>query len=60
MPQTLDERVVILNIDDKSLAEYGGNRPEFQKHAAGNGHFNLISDFDGIARRVPCWSNPPD
>ncbi len=32
---------------------YGGNLPEFQKNAAGGGHFNPIVDFDGIVRRVP-------
>jgi len=32
---------------------YGGNLPEFQKNAAGGGHFNPLLDFDGIVRRVP-------
>jgi len=32
---------------------FGGNRPEFQKNAAGGGHFNPWLDFDGIVRRVP-------
>jgi adenylate cyclase len=32
---------------------YGGNLPEFQKNAAGGGHFNPLTDFDGIVRRVP-------
>ena len=32
---------------------YGGNLPEFQKAAAGAGHFNPLVDFDGISRRVP-------
>lgn len=32
---------------------FGGNLPEFQKNAAGAGHFNPIVDFDGIVRRVP-------
>ena len=32
---------------------YGGNLPEFQKAAAGAGHFNPFVDFDGIVRRVP-------
>ena len=32
---------------------FGGNLPEFQKVAAGAGHFNPLIDSDGIARRVP-------
>ena len=33
---------------------YGGNLPEFQKAAAGAGHFNpLVDPNDGISRRVP-------
>lgn len=32
---------------------HGGNLPEFQKAAAGAGHFNPLVDFDGITRRVP-------
>jgi adenylate cyclase len=32
---------------------YGGNLPEFQKAAAGAGHFNPLVDGDGISRRVP-------
>ncbi|MGE5468651.1 MAG: CHASE2 domain-containing protein, partial [Ignavibacteria bacterium] len=32
---------------------YGANLPEFQRAAAGAGHFNPLVDFDGIARRVP-------
>ncbi|HLA36131.1 MAG TPA: CHASE2 domain-containing protein, partial [Rhodocyclaceae bacterium] len=32
---------------------HGGNLPEFQKAAAGGGHFNPLVDFDGISRRVP-------
>jgi adenylate cyclase len=32
---------------------YGGNLPEFQKAAAGGGHFNPLVDSDGISRRVP-------
>ena len=36
-----------------SWASYGGNLPQFQKNAAGAGHFNPLVDFDGVARRVP-------
>lgn len=32
---------------------FGGNLPEFQKAAAGAGHFNPLVDIDGISRRVP-------
>ena len=32
---------------------FGGNLPEFQKAAAGGGHFNPLVDNDGISRRVP-------
>ena len=32
---------------------YGGNLPEFQKAAAGGGHFNPLVDLDGTSRRVP-------
>jgi adenylate cyclase len=32
---------------------YGGNLPEFQKAAAGAGHFNPLVDLDGTSRRVP-------
>ncbi|MBK7766987.1 MAG: adenylate/guanylate cyclase domain-containing protein [Sulfuritalea sp.] len=32
---------------------YGGNLPEFQKAAAGAGHFNPLVDQDGTSRRVP-------
>jgi adenylate cyclase len=32
---------------------YGGNLPEFQKAAAGAGHFNPLVDIDGMSRRVP-------
>ncbi len=31
----------------------GGNLPEFQKAAAGAGHFNPLVDLDGVSRRVP-------
>jgi adenylate cyclase len=36
-----------------SWDNFGGNLPEFQKNAAGGGHFNPLVDFDGISRRVP-------
>lgn len=32
---------------------YGGNLPEFQKAAAGAGHFNPLVDIDGTSRKVP-------
>ncbi|MDP2879383.1 MAG: adenylate/guanylate cyclase domain-containing protein [Sulfuricella sp.] len=32
---------------------YGANLPEFQKAAHGAGHFNPLTDFDGVTRRVP-------
>ncbi len=32
---------------------YGGNLVEFQKAAAGAGHFNPLVDLDGTSRRVP-------
>ena len=32
---------------------YGGNLPQFQKAAAGAGHFNPLVDPDGVSRRVP-------
>ncbi len=32
---------------------YGSNLPEFQKEAAGAGHFNPLVDLDGTSRRVP-------
>ncbi len=34
-------------------ASYGGNLAEFEKNAAGAGHFNPLVDFDGVSRRVP-------
>lgn len=39
-----------------SWTNYGGNLPEFQKAAAGAGHFNSMVDFDGISRSVPMIS----
>jgi adenylate cyclase len=32
---------------------YGANLPELQKSAHNAGHFNPLTDFDGVARRVP-------
>jgi adenylate cyclase len=34
-------------------SSYGGNLERFQAAAAGGGHFNPITDIDGITRRVP-------
>ena len=34
---------------------YGANLEEFQKHAAGGGHFNPAIDEDGVIRRVPMY-----
>lgn len=36
-----------------SATGYGANLPEFQKAAHSAGHFNPLTDFDGVARRVP-------
>ena len=41
------------HISFTSWASYGGNLQEFQKNAAGAGHFNPLVDFDGVSRRVP-------
>ena len=32
---------------------YTGNLPVYLRNAAGAGHFNPMTDFDGISRRVP-------
>lgn len=32
---------------------YGANLPEFQRATRNAGHFNPLTDFDGVARRVP-------
>jgi len=40
-------------IDFTHWVSYGGNLPEFQKAAAGGGHFNPLVDMDGTSRRVP-------
>jgi adenylate cyclase len=34
-------------------AGYTGNLPVYLRNAAGAGHFNSLTDFDGISRRVP-------
>ena len=41
------------NIKFTQWLSYGGNLPEFQKAAAGAGHFNPIVELDGTSRRVP-------
>ena len=41
------------NIGFTQWVSHGGNLPEFQKAAAGGGHFNPLVDADGISRRVP-------
>ncbi|MCX7156410.1 MAG: adenylate/guanylate cyclase domain-containing protein [Rhodocyclales bacterium] len=41
------------NIGFTQWVSHGGNLPEFQKAAAGAGHFNPLVDPDGISRRVP-------
>ena len=41
------------NIPFTSWIGYGGNLPEFLKNAAAAGHFNPITDPDGVVRRVP-------
>jgi len=41
------------NIAFTTWKGFGGNLPEFQKNAAGAGHFNPLVDFDGVSRRVP-------
>ena len=41
------------NIAFTSWEGYGGNLAEFQKNAAGAGHFNSTVDYDGVVRRVP-------
>ncbi|MDD5250848.1 MAG: adenylate/guanylate cyclase domain-containing protein [Rhodocyclaceae bacterium] len=41
------------NIGFTTWTTYGGNLGQFQRMAAGGGHFNPLVDFDGIARRVP-------
>lgn len=41
------------NIPFTSWSGYGGNLPQFLKNAASAGHFNPITDPDGVVRRVP-------
>jgi adenylate cyclase len=41
------------NIPFTSWVGYGGNLPEFVRNAASAGHFNPITDPDGVVRRVP-------
>jgi adenylate cyclase len=41
------------NIPFTSWIGYGGNLSEFLKNAAAAGHFNPITDPDGVVRRVP-------
>ncbi len=41
------------NIPFTSWIGYGGNLPQFLKNAAAAGHFNPITDSDGVVRRVP-------
>ena len=41
------------NIPFTSWVGYGGNLPQFLKNSASAGHFNPITDPDGVVRRVP-------
>ncbi|HEU4644019.1 MAG TPA: CHASE2 domain-containing protein, partial [Burkholderiales bacterium] len=41
------------NIPFTSWVGYGGNLPQFLQNAASAGHFNPITDADGVVRRVP-------
>jgi len=41
------------NIPFTSWIGYGGNLSEFLKNAAAAGHFNPLTDPDGVVRRVP-------
>ncbi|MDH4322810.1 MAG: adenylate/guanylate cyclase domain-containing protein, partial [Betaproteobacteria bacterium] len=41
------------NIPFTSWIGYGGNLEQFTKNAASAGHFNPITDPDGVVRRVP-------
>ena len=41
------------NIPFTSWVGYGGNLPQFLRNAASAGHFNPITDPDGVVRRVP-------
>ncbi|MBI2313384.1 MAG: adenylate/guanylate cyclase domain-containing protein [Betaproteobacteria bacterium] len=48
-PGTFQGRPIAFTIWDG----YGGNLPELMAAAAGAGHFNPLTDFDGVTRRVP-------
>jgi adenylate cyclase len=41
------------NITFTSWVGYGGNLGEFVANAASAGHFNSMTDFDGVVRKVP-------
>ena len=41
------------NIPFTTWVGYGGNLAQFTKNAASAGHFNPITDADGVVRRVP-------
>jgi len=41
------------NITFTSWTGYGGNLKEFVTNAANSGHFNSMTDIDGVVRRVP-------
>jgi adenylate cyclase len=41
------------NITFTSWTGYGGNLREFVANAANSGHFNSMTDIDGVVRRVP-------
>ncbi len=41
------------NIAFTTWKGYSGNLPQFQKNAAGGGHIEAQTDFDGVLRRVP-------
>ena len=41
------------NITFTSWTGYGGNLGEFVVNAASSGHFNSMTDLDGVVRRVP-------
>ncbi len=41
------------NIRFTSWLGYGGNLRDFVANAAGSGHFNSMTDHDGVVRRVP-------
>jgi adenylate cyclase len=41
------------NITFTSWTGYGGNLGELVANAASSGHFNSMTDFDGVVRRVP-------